>query len=136
MNIAGNERVDPEAKKAAKDKSMSKKPFRHRPLKSSHNQVINANIDIEAKKEWETRQESAAHIKRIEESSDIKVGRKLYNEISTRKHLAWLIRLRTGHCSLNQYLHRFNIMDDPTCACGQTIETVRHYLIHCKNYER
>ena len=31
MNIAGNERVDPEAKKAAKDKSMSKKPFRHRP---------------------------------------------------------------------------------------------------------
>src|SRR5271155_1547288 len=29
-----------------------------------------------------------------------------------------LARLRTGHCSLNQYLHRFGIEESPLCSCG------------------
>ena len=65
-----------------------------------------------------------------------KSGPKFYNRVQTRQQLARLVQLRTGHCSLNQYLHRFHIIDDPTCTFGCTIETVSHYLIHCENYER
>ena len=44
-------------------------------------------------------------------------------------------RLRTGHCHLNQYLHRFNIIETPKCECGAERETVEHYLLNCELYE-
>jgi len=48
-----------------------------------------------------------------------------------RKHAVWIARLRTGHCHLNEYLHRFNIIDTPECECGAEKETVEHYLLNC-----
>ena len=49
--------------------------------------------------------------------------------------MANLVRLHTGHCCLNSYLSRHNIIEDPTCDCGRGIETVRHFLLLCKKYE-
>ena len=46
-----------------------------------------------------------------------------------------LSRLRTGHCHLNQYLHRFNIIETPECECGREKETVEHYLLNCELYD-
>ena len=66
----------------------------------------------------------------------VESGIKLYGAIPTRQEAAWIIRLRTGHCSLNQYLHRFNIEDDPKCSCRDAIETVAHYLLRCGNYDK
>src|ERR1700724_322844 len=56
-------------------------------------------------------------------------GPKLYSNITnlSRQELPWLTRLRTGHCSLNRYLHRFNIVEQPQCTCGNGAETVSHY---------
>ena len=62
-------------------------------------------------------------------------GRKLYERLTDRKHIAWIARLRTGHCGLNKYLHRFNTIDDPTCECGEGHETVLHYLLKCELFE-
>ena len=57
--------------------------------------------------------------------------------LSKRKHIAWIARLRTGHCSLNSYLERFNITDNATCpGCGDATETVQHFLLVCEKYER
>jgi len=54
-----------------------------------------------------------------------------------RKHIPWIARLRTGHCSLNQYLARFNITDDAKCPkCNEANETVKHFLLVCPEYER
>jgi hypothetical protein len=50
--------------------------------------------------------------------------------------MAWISRLRTGHCSLNKYLHRFNIVNEPTCECAEGHETVKHYLLECRIYEQ
>ena len=62
---------------------------------------------------------------------------KLYENVSKRHDVAQLARLRTGHCSLNQYLHRFNHSDTPYCDCdNKTIETVQHYLLQCPRYDR
>jgi len=61
----------------------------------------------------------------------------LYTTVNTRHQVAQLARLRTGHCSLNQYLHRFGIVDSPLCACNSgAIENVEHFLIHCPKYDR
>ena len=45
------------------------------------------------------------------------------------------MRLRTGHCHLNEYLHRFNIIETPECECGAEKETVDHYLLNCELYD-
>jgi len=39
----------------------------------------------------------------------IKTGPSLYNEISDRHTATTIAQLRTGHCGLNLYLHRFGL---------------------------
>jgi hypothetical protein len=61
----------------------------------------------------------------------------IYEQLCKRKHIAWVARLRTGHCSLNTYLKRFNIVHDAICpGCGDAKETVHHFLMVCPKYER
>ena len=62
------------------------------------------------------------------------MGSKLYGTIPNRNTVATLARLRTGHCGLNHYLHRFKIKDSPYCDCGNGKETVEHYLLECRKY--
>ena len=67
----------------------------------------------------------------------MKLSSRIYEQLSKRKHIAWIARLRTGHCSLNTYLERFNIVDDAICpGCGDAKETVKHFLLVCQKYER
>ena len=49
--------------------------------------------------------------------------------------MVWITRLRTGHCHLNEYLHRFNIIETPERECGAEKETVNHYLLNCELYD-
>src|SRR6266496_5724840 len=65
------------------------------------------------------------------QATEHETGVKLYQKIGNRTHIAWIARLRTGHCPLNKYLHRFNIIEDPLCDCGEAIETVAHFLLNC-----
>ena len=41
-----------------------------------------------------------------------------------------------GHCSLNKYLHHFNIAENPNCECEEGHEMVEHYLLNCELYEK
>src|SRR5579859_715365 len=67
----------------------------------------------------------------------LKQSSRIYGMLSKRKHIAWIARLRTGHCSLNSYLEQFNIIDDAICrGCGEATETVQHFLLVCEKYER
>ena len=63
-----------------------------------------------------------------------KIGPALYNGIADRNGAAIIAQLRTGHCGLNRYLHRFNIRNSPYCQCGYGKETVEHYLLECRQY--
>jgi hypothetical protein len=80
----------------------------------------------------------AKQLRRITSKEHTVQGSKLYNSVSlTRHETAQLARLRTGHCSLNQYLHRFGHADSPLCDCGSgAIENVEHFLLHCSRYDR
>lgn len=37
----------------------------------------------------------------------------------------------TGHGRTKSYLHRFHIIDDPTCTCGRGQQTVDHLIYEC-----
>lgn len=43
-----------------------------------------------------------------------------------------LTQILTGHSRLNMYLNQIGVEKDPACACLENIETVDHYLFHCK----
>ena len=64
-----------------------------------------------------------------------KNGLKLYSKLSDRDTVAKIVQLRTGHCGLNHYLHRFSINDTPYCECGYGKETVEHFLLECRRYK-
>ena len=78
---------------------------------------------------------TAMTLRRITKAKDTKTGVKLYNEISNRSSAAKIAQLRTGHCGLNHYLHRFGIKQSPYCECGNGKETVEHYLTECRRYK-
>ena len=131
--IAGNEQTDIHAKQAALDPSISK-PFHHSSLKSCHLQYIKALAKTQWKKEWMKNTKTARQLWRILIIDEVKRGTKLYNKIANRSISAKLAQLRTGHCALNGYLHRFGKKSSSTCECGYGKETVEHYLLECRKY--
>ena len=44
----------------------------------------------------------------------------------------------TGHGNIRSYLHRFKILDTPTCLCGTKDQKIDHLLYECEllNKER
>jgi len=138
-DIEGNEIVDQQAKQAAKTKGTSPDTSStiHKPLKSSRMVTIQRFIDKEWETAWNSTRKGAKQLHRITSKMHTQTGPKLYENVGKRHDVAQLARLRTGHCSLNQYLYRFNHSDTPCCECNEkTIETVQHYLLQCPRYDR
>jgi len=38
----------------------------------------------------------------------------------------------TGHAKARAYLHRFKIIEEPTCPCGTTEQTTDHLIFECE----
>jgi hypothetical protein len=66
--------------------------------------------------EWKTGKENA-RLRNMSQYPSTTTGLKLYGKLK-QKQVVFLSRLRTGHCHLNQYLHRFNIIETPECECS------------------
>ena len=104
------------------------------PLKSSLKQSICLTIFVKRTTHWlETQTAIACHLRRIMRDAKVTSGPKLYYGRS-RSTTAKLTQLRTGHCGLNSYLHRFNITESAECECGEGKETHEHFLLVCKRY--
>ena len=134
--IQGNERADAEAKKAAADSTLNQLR-KHRPLKSARTRHIKTAAKEQWQKIWTEGTKNAKalrHITKIKRKGN-KTGPKLYNDMVNRDTAATIAQLRTGHCGLNHYLHRFGINGSPYCECGYGKETVEHYLLECRNYK-
>src|SRR5437667_1498082 len=126
--IDGNERADAEAKK-------ERWSYNHRPLKSARIRTIKEMAKKQWDKEWNENTKMAKALRRITKRKGVKTGLKLYNEIPGRDTVAKIVQLRTGHCGLNHYLHRFGKRYSPYCECGTGKETVEHYLLECRRYK-
>jgi hypothetical protein len=42
----------------------------------------------------------------------------------------------TGHGNIKAYLHKYNILDDPTCHCRKGQQTVQHIIFDCPLLEK
>ena len=47
-----------------------------------------------------------------------------------------VLQILTGHSFLNSSQWRIGFRVDPTCACGEEIETVEHFLFLCPLFNR
>ena len=63
-----------------------------------------------------------------------KIDSVLYNEIEDQNSAAKIAQLRTGHCGLNHYLHRFGIKNTSYCQYEYEKETIEHYLLECRKF--
>ncbi|KZT63681.1 hypothetical protein DAEQUDRAFT_636083, partial [Daedalea quercina L-15889] len=51
------------------------------------------------------------------------------------KQASILIQLQTEHVPLQKYLYRIQKAESPFCPnCGETRETVHHYLLECPKF--
>jgi hypothetical protein len=47
-----------------------------------------------------------------------------------------LAAMTTGHGKNKSYLHRFGIIDDPTCSCLKAAQTVDHLIYDCEKLQQ
>ena len=129
-DIDGNEQADRAAKAAAT--SNVNPPIIK--MKSAQNRTIQTMIKNQWEIEWKAGKENARRLRNMSQYPGVSRGLKLYGSLE-RKYVVLISRLRTGHCHLNQYLHRFNVIETPQCECGAERETVEHYLLNCELYD-
>lgn len=79
------------------------------------------------KNEWIENIKTARQLRQILIADEDKHRTKLYSKIANI-HIS-ATQLRTGHCTLNRYLHRFGKKNSPICECGHRKETVEHHLL-------
>jgi len=137
IDIAGNERADEEAKKAAQEGSS---PHRELPAplrkslprsKSAAIAAFNKKLTVSAHREWE-KSPRYARIKDIDPTLPSPKFMKLIAPLP-RKNAALLLQLRSRHIPLAAYLYRINKATSPTCpCCNHGDETVHHYLLECQ----
>ena len=53
----------------------------------------------------------------------------------SKKEAAIIFQLRSGHIELNLYNSVWDNNIDPNCATCDTLETVKHFLIDCDDYD-
>jgi ribonuclease HI len=135
-NILGNEQADNIARAAAA--LATDEPSNLQSLKAAVSNNIRKDIHKTWHSHWKTSRTKYTNANQLRNLSKRTKAEpvKLYTNIESRKHVAWLARLRTGHCSLNKYLNRFNITDSPNCdMCHEAHETVEHYLLQCQLFD-
>ena len=59
--------------------------------------------------------------------------RELYDQLN-RRESDILVQPRTGMARLNGFLHRIGAVDTSLCECGQSPETVEHFLFRCRKW--
>jgi hypothetical protein len=102
-DIKGNEKADEEAKKASTEHQTGEQTI----LKAAIARVAKATIHQNWDNEWHKGQEDAKRLHNIGKTPNTMPGPKIYSQLESRRDIAWIARLRTGHVSLNKYLYRF-----------------------------
>src|SRR5204863_1351195 len=107
------------------------------PLKASRINCIRQATKTDWNTAWTNNKSDSRMLRKITAQYNVYDSAKIYGTITKRNDVALLARLRTGHCSVNQYLHRFGIEDSPLCSCESgAIEAVDHYVTNCPKYDQ
>jgi ribonuclease HI len=139
--VEGNERVDREAKKAARGESSQARNLPSHlttnPLPVSST-AMKQSYDAKLAAEWKEIWKASSRFPKLSKI-DPELPSKGYKRLTaglSRKQSSILIQLRTGHIPLNHYLHRISKTASSTCpSCQQDEETVQHYLFECTTWK-
>ena len=104
-------------------------------MKSAQNRSIQSMAKIKWEFEWRTGRENEKRLQNMSEYPDTITRPGLYGALQERKHVVCITWLRTGHCHLNEYLHRFNIIETAACEYGAEKEITDHFLLNCELYD-
>jgi hypothetical protein len=116
--IHGNELVDKLVKEVAT--STENKSYKKIP-KSKVIRELNEGSLIKWQNEWD----KATNNKRLFPSNT----RQAKNE---NKNYTYIYNNENGAWKLKSYLHRFKIIESPTCPCGTMEQTIDHLLFQCE----
>jgi hypothetical protein len=105
-------------------------------MRSAQNRSIQSMTKIKWETEWKTGRQNAKRLRNMSQYPGTTTGPELYGELQQRKHVVRITQLRTGHCHLNEYLHRFDIIETAECECGAEKETIDHFLLNCELYNK
>ena len=121
IGIIGNELADHLAKTAANDND-TKIIFKRLPIGPLINKIKEETMQ-NWKKEWE-------------DCTKADITKKFFPNIQDRQKLRMEIipiftAMVTGHGKTGAYLHRFKILENATCPCGDGDQTIDHLLNRC-----
>ena len=125
--MPGNER-DGRGSKTSCNRAGERKQ-KHSRLNSKLIEQANATAAAANKALWAQGTTHHTDHRRITTPSYVQFKNNLYDRL-TRRDTTTLVRLRTGHCSLNNYLSRFQIIETPECQCRHTMENSAP--LHCR----
>lgn len=125
--LAGNERADELAKKAALSDNLTPS-YDNFTLSYAKRTIRAATID-----EWQLRFDE------VRAGSAIKLFynnvRQAHRTIACTNHNNLRSQLLTGHGGVKSYLHRFKLAADPFCVCdGDSEETIEHIITKCPRF--
>ena len=139
--IAGNEKADSEAKKAASGQQSDnkhlpaylRKPLLINPaaLKRTHSDVLKKRW----KDDWSTSARGKKALQTDSSTPSVKFLKTISNTNLSRNAASRIAQFRLRHIPLNGYLYRFKRTDKANCpACGADVESIAHYLLNCPMY--
>jgi hypothetical protein len=140
--IAGNEKADKEAKRAAEGDTSNTEElpcFLRKPLRISTS-ATKQKFSEQTSEKWKTEWQESARYRRFKAPDILSPPSKKFIKLTSnhrlsRKMASLIYQLRVGHAPLNSYLHRFHKVDSPRCpACGEDNETAEHFIKRCPNY--
>ena len=134
QDINGNERAGQAAKHAARNppNTLTKSVPSYLPLKSSLKQQIHTTTTTASSDYWQTETTTATHLRLVTQDAKVTSGQ-LYHAVGSRFTSAKLAQHRTGHCGLNAYLHRFNIVETPAANVAKEKRRLNTYYWYAKS---
>ncbi len=141
-DVAGNEWADLEAKEAATTGESTPLPPALQPLLDlpKSQSALKAAYKKQLSRDWSARWASCPQGKRMAKDFDSSPpgGNRIlrwYKDLP-RRQASIITQLRTGHVGLNRFLCRIKAVSLPQCQeCGVE-ETVLHYLLTCRRYDK
>jgi len=120
--ILGNELADTLAKKAATNESLTED------YKRIPKSVMKRELEEESVRKWQRNWAQTTkgsitkeYFPNVEERLKMRIN-------LTQNHTA----IVTGHGKTRSYLHRFKIIEEPTCPCGTAEQTTDHLIFECE----
>jgi hypothetical protein len=119
--ILGNESADRLAKKAASNGSLTEK----------YNRIPKSVVTRESEesvRKWQINWTQTTKGSKTKEYSPNVEGR-LKMELNLTQNFMAIV---TEHGKTKEDLHRFKIIEDPTCTCGKAVQTTNHLIYECE----